>query len=210
MKFLLLPLKLLAKLSLYIIYSIVALVGIVSLLISTIAGAIFRVISVILFLLLTIALIATHNMENVQQLGTPEIIISYGFIVFVFLLPIFAEAFSEKVIYLSNIIKDFAGFPLLGQKNEQYNFEEFAEDDTYEEENNFQSEQSESTETTSNPASSGFNPFNGVTTMEELEKRYKSLAKCYHPDVAVGSSDEATKAMQFINTEYDLVKSRLS
>lgn len=196
MKILTLPLKLFAKLSLYILYAIVALVGIVILFISTAARAIFRVISVFLFIIVTIALIAAHNMESVEQLGMSEIIFLYSFIVLLFLLPIFGEFLSEKILYVSYIIKDFAEFPLIRRR------EHFSQHHAGE------SESTASSPNTTN-SNSGFNLFDGITTIKELDKRYKILARCYHPDVAVGSSEEATKAMQYINIEYNVIKSRL-
>ena len=48
------------------------------------------------------------------------------------------------------------------------------------------------------------NYFNGCETLEELNKRYKSLAKKYHPDMPGGD----TETMAKINQEYDRLKSR--
>lgn len=48
--------------------------------------------------------------------------------------------------------------------------------------------------------------FNGISTVEELKKRYKELIKKHHPDNANGS----VEATQEINREYDLAFQRLS
>ena len=42
--------------------------------------------------------------------------------------------------------------------------------------------------------------FTNVTTLEELKKQYKKLAKQYHPDLNGG---ETVEAMKQINSEYD-------
>ncbi len=46
--------------------------------------------------------------------------------------------------------------------------------------------------------------FKGCETLDELNKRYKSLAKTYHPDMPTGD----TETMAKINQEYDRLKSR--
>lgn len=48
------------------------------------------------------------------------------------------------------------------------------------------------------------NYFNGCETLEDLNKRYKSLAKKYHPDMPGGD----TETMAKINQEYDRLKAR--
>lgn len=47
--------------------------------------------------------------------------------------------------------------------------------------------------------------FKGCDTLEKLNKRYKSLAKAYHPDMEAGD----TEMMQIINSEYERLKSEL-
>ena len=47
--------------------------------------------------------------------------------------------------------------------------------------------------------------FKGCDTLEKLNKRYKSLAKAYHPDMEAGD----TEMMQIINNEYERLKSEL-
>jgi len=47
--------------------------------------------------------------------------------------------------------------------------------------------------------------FEGVKTQEELKKRYRELAKKYHPDLPTGD----TEKMKEINNEYDYLKERL-
>lgn len=46
-----------------------------------------------------------------------------------------------------------------------------------------------------------------IKTKEELRKQYRDLAKEYHPDI--NNSPEATKAMQFVNAEYDFLLSAI-
>lgn len=49
------------------------------------------------------------------------------------------------------------------------------------------------------PPKPQFDPFAGVTSSEELKKRYFALAKCYHPDSSGGNT---TEQMEYINSEY--------
>lgn len=66
-------------------------------------------------------------------------------------------------------------------------------------------------ESTANEAVQGDNSqhslsfFQGCDTLEKLNKRYKSLAKAYHPDTEAGD----TEMMQIINNEYERLKSEL-
>lgn len=50
------------------------------------------------------------------------------------------------------------------------------------------------------------NYFQGCTTLDTLVKRYKQLAKCYHPDTGIG--DEAT--MKIINGQFETLKKKMS
>lgn len=47
--------------------------------------------------------------------------------------------------------------------------------------------------------------FHGCDTLDKLNKRYKNLAKTYHPDTEAGDSD----MMKIINNEYERLKSEL-
>jgi hypothetical protein len=51
------------------------------------------------------------------------------------------------------------------------------------------------------------NYFTGVTTIEELKKAYRQLAKKFHPDL--NRDADTTKQMQDINNEYEYLFSRL-
>jgi curved DNA-binding protein CbpA len=51
------------------------------------------------------------------------------------------------------------------------------------------------------------NYFTGVTTIEELKKAYRQLAKKFHPDL--NRDTDTTKQMQDINNEYEYLFSRL-
>lgn len=50
--------------------------------------------------------------------------------------------------------------------------------------------------------------FKGVSTIEELKKMYKKLAKQYHPDLNLDK--DTTKAMVDINNEYEFLFGRLA
>ncbi len=49
---------------------------------------------------------------------------------------------------------------------------------------------------------SGFSPFSNCDTLEKLDKRYKNLAKAFHPDTNSGDLE----SMQYINNEYERLK----
>src|SRR5690606_21664303 len=48
--------------------------------------------------------------------------------------------------------------------------------------------------------------FKNVTTLEELKKQYRKLAKQYHPDL---NENDTTKDMQQINKEYEILFDQL-
>lgn len=51
-----------------------------------------------------------------------------------------------------------------------------------------------------------FDPFLGCDTLEKLTKRYRNLAKTFHPDVEDGD----TEGMQLLNERYDELKKRMT
>lgn len=81
-------------------------------------------------------------------------------------------------------------------EDEDYSDDDY--DDEYYDEHNEHKDQKESV------VYSSFDFFAGCNSRESVEKKYHSLAKLYHPD----NIDGDTKALQEINRQYEIAKSR--
>ena len=217
-KILLLPLKLLAKLLLYILYVLVLVIAMVLFVLSGIIGRVLRGIAILGGIAFTAMLIISHTVEGMEPMSdVVSIIVIYAFIVFESALPSIADAIRGKLLELAENIKELAqdiplwhkvDYRFYSQQQYQYADDYVGAEDTEDTYQNYRQEShGQAQEQAQTSDNTGFNPFAGVSTVEELKQRYKDLAKCYHPDVSAGTT---TEAMQFINSEYNRLKEELS
>jgi hypothetical protein len=219
-KILLLPLKLLAKLLLYILYVLVLVIAMVIFIFSGIIGRVLRGIAILGGIAFTAMLVISHTVEGMEPMtDVVSIVVIYAFIVFEYALPSIAEAISGKLLELSENIKELAqDLPLWNKvdyrfySQQQYQFVDEDDESTQNTYNDYHRQKAyeQAQEQPDQTDNTGFNPFAGVTTIEELKLRYKALARCYHPDVSSGTKEATTKAMQFINSEYERLMAELS
>ncbi len=153
----------------------------------------------------------------------------------IFLLPVISTLIGEFISMFADLIRGFASFSLIGRKrcqnNQKYknvryaaeddiiiedlnfNFihiddvdiDEIGDDDEYDDEYIENDSNLKDDDIKDNQQKNNLGFFDGIHSMEELKKRYKDLARCFHPDTAAGETNEA---MSFINSEYERLKSK--
>jgi len=186
---LIVPIKLIVKIFLYSISLVIYIFSLAVGLLSGLSNGICSTIASLGFLATSYWLYEVFN--QLKDYWHSILSMYLTFLLF-YLIPRIGEKITSLLMLISKLIKDFANEISLGRKRVYQQADESHEEKLIEEE---KSENNMSF------------LFNGITTAEELKKRYIELSKCYHPDVSVG---ETTDTMQYINNEYDRLKEQFA